>query len=587
MITSQWINRCPIMSGIFSCFRPALACIICDCFLMMLVMTYVLSGCTAPVESEDGPIKVMILTGRNNHEWDETTAALVKMYQSATVFEVTVTYEPDTLTYDIIKDYDLLVGNWNNWPENEAKWDPVQEEAFRRFVENGGGTVFFHAGGSSYYSSDIYHEIALGRWGPQTSHGEQTTGKVYAFDQEHPVTQGMSPFFMEDELWENPEIHPEAVPIGKLEAKDKDDGHLIREDAVFVRKFGDGRCFYTILGHDERALFNTGLQTLLLRASEWAATGKVTQEMPQNLRGDFTLDESSYRWHQSDTTLELSNNGNTIWQYNFRNRFGKSYFHPIYLKNYRITCESPRDHVWHYGLWFSWKFINGLNYWEYTEDYRSEQSGFRSEGRTEISDIRIQKNHDFSANFDLDIVYRPWQGGDPVLREQRKIFVSRPEPNGEYYFDYEHQFSAEYGTVTIDRTPILGEADGMSWGGYGGLTIRINQDYTHAETIPAYPPVTPPDYPVHDWFCMKFKTLTGSVASVAMFQHPDYTTESTRWYFTIDKQTPFIFFSPAAVYSRKIVLNQGDSLILKYRVWILPDTSEEIIQEKFHHYIYD
>jgi hypothetical protein len=355
---------------------------------------------------------------------------------------------------------------------------------------------------------------------------------------------------------------------------------VINENAVFVSQMGKGRCFYTILGHDERALFNTGLQTLLLRATEWAATGSVTMEVPQDLHRPSDVAMDDYSWHETDTSLQLLNGPDLIWQYNFRNRFGKPYFHPLYLNNIRLTCESPTDHVWHYGLWFSWKFINGLNYWEYTSDFSSEETGFKSEGTTDIQQVDIRKNKDHSANIQLDIFYHP-EEGTPVLREDRKIYVSPPGETGEYYFDYEHHFLAEFEDVLLDRTPILGEPDGKSWGGYGGLSIRFNQDFTLAEMIP---PVVRPDYPKSDWFFMGFNSLRGEKVGTAMFQHPEYTTSSTRWYYVTDPVIPFYYFSPAAVYDNRIELKKGESLELKYRVWILSWIDEGEIQDKFNQY---
>lgn len=554
-------------------------------WLLCITLIIVLVGCSNGNKTETGTKNILLLTGQNNHEWRETTNALLKMYKKLPDYKVTVTEDPDTLTFENINDYDVLVSNWNNWPDNELVWNPYQEAAFKKFVEEGGGMVIIHAGGSSYYGSDVYHQLSIGRWGEKTSHGKPTLGEIYGFDQEHPITSGLDKFYIMDELWEKADIYPGARSLASVSGKDEDDGHEIREEAVFINEIEKGRIFYTILGHDERAFFNTGLQTLLLRATEWAASGRVTYALPQDLR-HFSGFGDPFVWAQSDTTLQLFNGENLVWQYNFNNRFGKSYFHPLFMGNNRITCESPRDHVWHYGLWFSWKFINGLNYWEYTDDFRSEKTGFRSEGKTHINDIKIRKNLDYSANIDLDILYRPEPSGEPVLKEQRKIYISTPGPDG-YYVDYEHHFYAEFGDVTIDRTPILGEQDGMSWGGYGGLSFRFNQDYIKAETIPEYPPVTPPGYPKNGWFYMGFNTLTGGHAGVAMFQHPDYTTSSTRWYFLLDSETPFFFFTPAAVYDNRIELQKGESLILKYRVWILSEASEEILAEKFHHYIYD
>jgi type 1 glutamine amidotransferase len=52
------------------------------------------------------------------------------------------------------------------------------------------------------------------------------------------------------------------------------------------REFGKGRCFHLILGHDARTIQNAGWQALMLRGTEWAATGKVTIPIPDALRGE-------------------------------------------------------------------------------------------------------------------------------------------------------------------------------------------------------------------------------------------------------------------------------------------------------------
>ena len=542
-----------------------------------------ISGCSSSGDNGKMIRKALIMSGQNNHEWEKTTAALLKMYKHLPGYEIDVMTDPESLTYEEIKDYDVLISNWNNWPDNDIEWDSVQEKAFINYVKEGGGMVFLHAGASSYYSSEVYHQIGIGRWGNETSHGLPTRGKIVQLSDTHPVTRGLNEFYILDEIWENTDISPGAQVLARLKAKAEEDEHEIVEDAVFVKEIGKGRTFYTILGHDERALFNTGLNTLLLRATEWAATGEVTQEIPQELQISTQSQSENNTWLQTDTTLQLFKGEKMVWQYNFRNRFGKPYFHPLFLNHSRLTSESPADHPWHYGLWFSWKFINGLNYWEYLDDFKSEETGYRSEGITGIQSINIRKNPDYSANIELDFLYHP-PNEDPVLKESRKIYVSPHDKYGQYYIDYEHYFIADFGDVILDRTPILGEPDGKSWGGYGGLNIRFNQDFTESETIPD---VIHPDYPKNDWFYMGFKSLTGEKAGVAMLQHPDYTIETTRWYYLTDRNHPFFFYSPAALYDGKYLLNQGDSLILNYRVWILSEGTEEVLSEKFHYYIYE
>jgi type 1 glutamine amidotransferase len=548
-------------------------------WLTFMFLYLSLNSCTQNVNN-DG-IRVLILSGRNNHEWEKTTAVLDKMYGEIPVFKVSVTEKPDTLEYDDLVNFDVIVSNWNNWPENDILLDTVQEAAFLKFVENGGGMVFFHAGASSYYSSEIYHRLGIGRWGTQTAHGTPTRARITRISQEHPITEGIPDFFIMDEVWEKTDVHPDAEVLAGITALDESDGHPINGDAVFVNRIGKGRSFYTILGHDERALFNTGFQTLMIRGTEWAARGKVTLELPRDFLTIRGSDEQDYHWVETDTSLQFLLNSNMIWQYNFRNRFGKTYFHPLYLRNNRLTCESPADHSWHPGLWFSWKFINGINYWEYRNEFKTEKTGYRSEGITALDRLDIRRNSDFSTGIDLEFLYHP-EGMDPVLRETRNILIHCPDSLGQYYIDYQHTFSTAFGDVILDRTPILGEPGGQSWGGYGGLTVRFNQDFTEAVCIP---PVKPPDFPKGPWFYMGFNSLTGEQVGISMFQHPDHTTPYTRWYYATDPSIPFFFFTPAAIYDKNITLEKGESLTLKYRVWITGETSGEKLDAMYDHYI--
>jgi type 1 glutamine amidotransferase len=64
------------------------------------------------------------------------------------------------------------------------------------------------------------------------------------------------------------------------------------EPILMVINFGKGRVFHTTLGHDIAAMNCVGFIATLQRGTEWAATGKVTQNVP----ADFpTADKTSTR----------------------------------------------------------------------------------------------------------------------------------------------------------------------------------------------------------------------------------------------------------------------------------------------------
>jgi len=531
---------------------------------------------------KDGLIKVLILSGKNNHEWQKTTPLLIKIYNDSRLFTINVTEMPDTLTYNELIKYDVVVSNWNSWPDNDFRMTKERENDFLRYVKEEGGVVFIHAGASSFYSWNEYHQMGIGRWGKETNHGKQTKGKIYGFNQTHSITKGLRDFYIVDEIWEKADIYPGAEALASVSATDETDGHLISEPAVFVNHFGKGRSFFTILGHNERALLNTGLQTMLLRATQWTAHRKVTIEPPTGLRERITSGGNNFMWKQSDTTLSLMNNSDILWQYNFNNRFHKPYFHPVTVKNSTLTCPSPPDHPWHLGLWFSWKFINGVNYWEYLNDFKSEKTGYKSAGITELQKIDILKNPDFSAVIRMELQYHP-ADGDAVMTEKRNIRISPPFSDGSYFIDHENIFNPLIDEVVLDRTPIEGEPEGKSWGGYAGLSIRFNQDCTSPEIIV---PIESENYQKNSWLYMGFNTLTGEIAGICILQNLKFTTPTTSWYVINNPEIPFFYYSPAVLFDGKIVLIKSEALHLKYRVWILPGkTGKEEIQAKYDEYL--
>jgi len=554
-------------------------------FIFFLLGCICLTGFSAPDNSsapvKDGLIKVLILSGKNNHEWQKTTPVLVRILKDTKLFSVSVTDKPETLLYADLKKYNLVVSNWNTWPDNKLRLSKQWENDFEKYVNEGGGVLSLHAGASSFYDWEAWHRIGIGRWGKETHHGAPTRGKVYGFDQNHPITKGMNAFYIMDEIWEKTDIYPESKAIGSLSATDEKDGHPIDVQSVFVSQTGKGRSFFTTLGHDERALLNSGLQTLLLRAAQWCAGREVTIGLPAELQKKNAM-KDQFHWNQTDTSLTLSNHSEIIWQYNYNNRLGKPYFHPLTVNHSDLTCVSPPDHPWHLGLWFSWKFINGINYWEYLNDFKSPETGFRSEGITEIVSKKIVTNSDFSSDIRMEFNYHP-VNGKPVLAEVRNLHVSSPFPDGSYYIDEEHLFRSLTDSVLLDRTPITGETGGQSWGGYAGLSIRFNQDYTSPQIITSADSVPCPKC---SWMYMGFNNLTGAKTGMAVLQHPKFTTNTASWYVINDPKIPFYYYSPAILFDGKLILKKGETLTLKYRIWMFPgEITKDKLQQKFEQYL--
>ena len=292
----------------------------------------------------------------------------------------------------------------------------------------------------------------------------------------------------------------------------------------------------------------------------------------------------AFRWEESDTTLCLLMDTSLIWQYNFNNRKGKPYFHPLSVNSITLSCESPSDHSWHLGLWFSWKYINGLNYWEYKNDFCTEKTGFQSEGHTQINDIKLKKNRDFSTQIEMIIHYAPNNtDAEPVMEENRNISVSAPLADGSYYIDYELYFSALEGNVLLDRTPLPGEEGGQSWGGYAGMSIRFNQQFTGPGHLI---PEGTRSGAKNNFMYMGFSSPASGEAGLSIFTHPGFSTSSTSWYVIENPGIPFFYYSPSALYEHSYLLKPNEPLELKYRIWILAgEINEQTLNEKYESFL--
>lgn len=523
-------------------------------------------------------IKILILSGSNNHNWEQTTKQLEEIFSSTELFNYKITFQPDTLNKVDLKSFDAVLSNWNSWPETETNWPETTKQALLEFIRKGGGFITFHASTSAFYGWPEFKKVTTAAWlMDQTSHGKISPTEVNISNQKHQVTKGMTEFHIPDELWINAEINPDFMVLATATNEQLKKEGISEQPAVMVKKYGRGRIFHTILGHDARAMRNIGFKQLLLRGTEWAATGKVTSLPSQELQPE--KDDIRYQWHETDSTLSLLNGDNIIWQYNFKTKYGRPFFHPVFINRNLITCFSPDDHPWHLGQWFCWKYINNVNYWEY------QKETFQSEGVTEVENIRIQKNDDFSAEILLNIVYYPL-GGEKVLAEKRTVKVSPPQSDGRLWMDYHFAFEALDDEVKLDRTPILGEENGQSWGGYAGLSIRFSRNFMNSRFVTPGNNDNTINGKQSDWLYMGFTGLDGKKVGSLMMVSPKTRRNGWAWYSVNDEQLPFYYFSPAYLYHKPLNLKKGEPINLTYRILHLPgEANSQLLNKEFQKFI--
>lgn len=272
------------------------------------------------------PIKTLLITGQNNHNWQVSHVVLKQILENSGRFDVDFVISPEQgkdmsgFVLDF-SPYQLVVLDYNG--------DSCPEETNRRFLEyvqNGGGVVIYHAADNAFSKWPEFNRIcALGGWegrnensgpyvywkdgklvkdssaGPGGSHGRQHEYVLNGRDKVHPVVKGLPLKWRhaKDELYDRMRGPGNIRDILYTAYSDKETNGSGREEPlVFTVDYGNARIFHTMLGHagatteDNIAMQCTGFQVLLLRGAEWAATGKVTQKVPKDFPTETTC---SYR----------------------------------------------------------------------------------------------------------------------------------------------------------------------------------------------------------------------------------------------------------------------------------------------------
>ena len=162
----------------------------------------------------------------------------------------------------------------------------AQDEAFRTWLESGGGWVGIHAAGDGshagwrWYAENLVTGTYLGHiLGPQTQEA-----RVVVEDRDHPVTRGLPDEFRHEEEWYSWDRGAREAGFDVLLTVDEStyspwirgygqekDISMQDHPIVWSRCVGRGRAVYTAMGHWGAAYQKDYTVRLLENAVEWAS----------------------------------------------------------------------------------------------------------------------------------------------------------------------------------------------------------------------------------------------------------------------------------------------------------------------------
>lgn len=218
------------------------------------------------------------------------------------------------------KKYNLIVSNLGAFIPH---WPQTTKKKFEQYMKQGGGLVIIHAANNAWGDWKSFNKmIGLGAWGDRDSltgpyvyydekdkiqvnpaqgvcatHGLEHEYIVTTRAPEHPIMKGLPAQWLhsKDELYDRMRGPFENTTILATAFSDTSKNEQPWEPVMkgtgwhvptlLAIAYEQGRVFHTTLGHFDYSMECLGFITTLQRGAEWAATGAVTQKIPEEFPG--------------------------------------------------------------------------------------------------------------------------------------------------------------------------------------------------------------------------------------------------------------------------------------------------------------
>ncbi|HTL40657.1 MAG TPA: DUF6807 family protein [Pseudolysinimonas sp.] len=271
----------------------------------------------------------------------------------------------------------------------------------------------------------------------------------------------------------------------------------------------------------------------------------------------------------------VASDGRHIADYSYTHRANHPFFSGLRPLGHDgvLTNHAPWDHPWHHGLWWAWKYLDDVLFWE-------DRDGFGGDRRALGAAVVVghQTAHEGETLvISEDLEWRELPRGRILMTEQRTLRLREDAASRSWSIDWDHRF--------LSRDPVrLGTTayPEHSWGGYAGLNYRPARPMAAGEEIRAARGLEGAER-IHAQ-AVEWVSLTGYVddsglgdpdhpssGGVILAGHPDNAWGERSAYAVSAGGKSFGFIALAPLMHGDRVLAAGEPLRLRYRSTVIGD----------------
>ncbi len=281
-------------------------------------------------KSNHGKIRVLIVDGFSNHDWQQTTQLLRGILDGAGKFEVDVSTAPqdsDSPEWAAwrpkFSNYDVVIQTCNENANNglllnlkkKPDWPEAVKHDFAEYVRKGGAVYIYHAAENAFVGWKEYEQMVGLSWrdadygtairiddagklvrippndGRATNHGKRQDVLVTRLGND-PIHAGLPRAWMSPEMEVYYYARGPAQNVNALTyARDTDPKLGLLWPVEWTTTYGKGRVYISTYGHvwtgdvDPPGMRCAAVQTIIPRALEWLARRPVSFPVPTDFPG--------------------------------------------------------------------------------------------------------------------------------------------------------------------------------------------------------------------------------------------------------------------------------------------------------------